>query len=276
MDVGRAVSEITVTGKLRILGMISNPGGLWENLDADKERRLMEDAMAPLQADGQVEFQWVNGARAEDLVDMIGQTQWHVFHFIGHGGVEPADSTAGTPGQGFVVMADELGVPKKVTSSDLKVYLQGPHGDPPRLVILNCCESAREGGGDFASPAATLIKAGIPAVVAMQFPITDASAAKFSGAFYKRLVENLPIEAALTHARIVVQTSSRAEWGIPVLYTRSNSGRLFKSISPEPAASPAPKAAPVGSPASMTARERLRQLYAQRAQEGMARQEALS
>lgn len=236
LKAGSGPKEFAVDGKLNILGMISNPGGQWGTLeDVDKERQLIQRTMQPLIDEGLVDFRWVTGHRAEDLVDIIATKQWHVFHFIGHGGVDEPPPFQDGPGEGYVVMGNEIGEPTKVSSNDLKLYLQGPQGFTPRLVVLNCCESAREGRSQFASPATTLIRAGIPAVVAMQFPISDAAAAKFADAFYKRLVENQPLEAAMTHARIIVQTTSRAEWGIPVLYMQSQSGRLFSAITPNKA-----------------------------------------
>lgn len=60
----------------------------------------------------------------------------------------------------------------------------------PRLVVLNSCSGATAGGGDlFAGTAAALARAGVPAVVAMQFEITDAAAAVFARGFYTALAQ---------------------------------------------------------------------------------------
>jgi hypothetical protein len=263
LDVARPPQEITVNGPLNVLGMIADPGGEWERIDAERERRRIDEALQPLQARGQVNFCWVPGQTPAHLVSMMSKMPWHVFHFIGHGGGHPPGSEHGDAPEGFIVMADEQGRPVEIAASDLKVYLQGPYGQPPRLVVLNCCEGAREVGEQLTSPAAALVRWCVPSVVAMQFAISDVAAVKFAEAFYERLVDNAPIEAALTHARIMIQLASRVEWGIPVLYTRSRSGRLFggtgSRITPAPSV-PAILAAPPVDGTSK-ARIRLQQLF---------------
>jgi len=265
LDVGRPPQELTVTGQLNVLGMIANPGGEWEPIDTERERRRIDEALKPLQEQGRVNFCWVPGQTAEHLVDMMSKGPWHVFHFIGHGGAYTSSETegdSGEPPEGFIVFADEDSGAREVPASDLKVYLQGPFGQP-RLVVLNCCEGAREGASKLTSPATTLVRSGIPSVVAMQFPISDESAIKFAEAFYEHLVDNAPIEAALTHARIMIQVKSRVEWGIPVLYTRSRSGRLFAGGKPLDAMPLGPAASPVrpDDDGARKARIRLQELF---------------
>ncbi|MDT0461364.1 CHAT domain-containing protein, partial [Streptomyces sp. DSM 41527] len=110
-----------------------------------------------------------------------------------------------------------------------------------RLIVLNCCESARINVGDrFGNPAIGLMKTGwLPAVVAMQFPITDGAAISMSEGFYAALAGNRPIDDALTLARKFIQEKSRVEWGIPVLYMRSSDGRIFDVEAQQPLATPA-------------------------------------
>ena len=60
-----------------------------------------------------------------------------------------------------------------------------------RLVFLNACETARaareDGLDPFAGVATALVRAGLPAVVAMQRPISDAASIAFSRAVHLRL-----------------------------------------------------------------------------------------
>ncbi|HEX2370177.1 MAG TPA: CHAT domain-containing protein, partial [Acidimicrobiia bacterium] len=60
------------------------------------------------------------------------------------------------------------------------------HGYRPlRLALLNACEGARGSASDpFAGAAQSLVQQGIPAVIAMQFPITDRAAILFAQEFY--------------------------------------------------------------------------------------------
>lgn len=70
-----------------------------------------------------------------------------------------------------------------------------------RLVVLNACEGARNSQRqNFSSTAATLIKRGIPAVLAMQYSITDLGAIEFAQTFYEALADSLPIDAAVAEA----------------------------------------------------------------------------
>jgi tetratricopeptide (TPR) repeat protein len=111
-----------------------------------------------------------------------------------------------------------------------------------RLVFLNSCEGARGSESDaFSSTAATLVRRGVPAVVAMQYEITDAAAIEFSRDFYEALADSLPVDAAVTEARAAVSMESMLEWGTPVLYMHSPDGRVFDISTPASRAQPAPE-----------------------------------
>jgi uncharacterized membrane protein HdeD (DUF308 family) len=100
-------------------------------------------------------------------------------------------------------------------------------------VFLNSCEGARGSESDaFSSTAATLVRRGIPAVVAMQYEITDRAAIEFSRDFYEALADSLPVDAAVTEARAAVSMDSMLEWGTPVLYMHSPDGRVFDVATP--------------------------------------------
>ena len=233
LEVNEPSGELEVDGTLNILGMIANPGGEWTVLDTEKERKVIDDAIAPLQEEGKVNFRWVAGETIDHLLDAMQRGSWHVFHFIGHGGVyeydedEPATGPPGERETGFIVLSDGSGGPAEISASKLKNFLQGQF---LRLVVLNCCEGARPGGKDkdaFSSTGAALVRSGIPAVVAMQFPISNDAATQFANGFYKALASNAPLEKAITWARVRMSQASNVEWGVPVLFTRFPSGRLF-------------------------------------------------
>jgi tetratricopeptide (TPR) repeat protein len=235
-----------VKGPLRILGMISDPATeVWPKLNVVRERDRINKGIDNLQREGRVEFQWVSGGTGKDLMNKLLEHEWHVFHFIGHGGVEAplsnGDATAATFDEsGFIVMVDESGKPVKKFASDLATMLLGARRSL-RLVVLNCCESAKINVGErFGNPAIGLMRSGwLPAVVAMQFPITDGAAIRMSEGFYKALANNQPVDGAVTIARQFIQDQSKVEWGIPVLYMRSADGKIFDVDNPGPASVPA-------------------------------------
>jgi tetratricopeptide (TPR) repeat protein len=106
---------------------------------------------------------------------------------------------------------------------------------------LNSCEGARGSESDaFSSTAATLVRRGVPAVVAMQYEVTDRAAIEFSRDFYEALADSLPVDAAVTEARAAVSMDSILEWGTPVLYMHSPDGRVFDVLAAAPREHPPP------------------------------------
>ena len=67
----------------------------------------------------------------------------------------------------------------------------------------------RTGQDPFSSVAPALLMAGVPAVVAMQFPIFDDSAIAFSKAFYQRLAAGELVETAVAEGRLAIYNNSR-------------------------------------------------------------------
>jgi len=258
LDIDQPTGDLVVNGPINILGMIANPGGKkWGDLDVEKERHNIDEALKPLMETGKIYLCWVPGETSRHLLSMMCKQIWHVFHFIGHGGISAEE--------GFIVFRDEKGDSEEVNARELKFIL----GDGSlRLVVLNCCESGQGSIRDpFASPAAALVRHGIPAVVAMQFPISDSAAIELARGFYESLADNLPLERAITEARLLVRRKSNIEWGIPVLYTHSRTGRLFSNIQQLPGSSPEQpgKGGPPLDPRSEEARRRLQGLFNNRA-----------
>jgi hypothetical protein len=78
--------------------------------------------------------------------------------------------------------------------------------------------------------APALTREHIPAVVANQFRIRDASAILIAAKVYHRILAGFTIDEALFEARQAIFQSSdpaNRDWGTPVLYLREASGVLF-------------------------------------------------
>ncbi len=230
IELPRPMQPLIVPPPLRILGLIASPAGL-EPLDVTREQARVERAVAGLQERGLVELTWLPGQTWRDLQRAMRSGPWHIFHFIGHGGFDPdAD-------EGLVALADDEGRPHHLQATHLGRLLADHRS--LRLVLLNACEGARGSDRDiFSSTAAILVRRGLPAVIAMQYEITDRAAVEFSQALYESLADGLPVEAAVTEARkaISIGVANSLEWGTPVLYSRASDGLLF-----DLAAAPAPK-----------------------------------
>jgi formylglycine-generating enzyme required for sulfatase activity len=223
-EIAQRATPLPVTPPLRILGLVANPVDLgW--LDVVAEQRQVTTALQPLLDRGLVELTWLPGQGWRELQQWMrpGYGPWHIFHFIGHGSFDPQRE------EGRIFLADERGQAQAVSATQLSRLLAFQRGTL-RLAILNACEGARGGKFDaLSSTAATLVADGLPAVLAMQYAITDSAALEFAQTFYSALSDNLPVDAAVADARNAINLHNGAslEWGTPVLYLRTQDGQLF-------------------------------------------------
>ncbi len=211
-------APLAVDPPLRVLVMVASPDDL-DPLDVDREVALLRQATADLAATGAVELEVAPTADLRTLQRLLRTSQYHVFHFIGHGVFDRGD--------GLLMLQDETGRSQPVSGLDLGVLLHDHHS--LRLAVLNACEGAR---GTVEDPvggvAQTLIRQGLPAAVAMQFEITDEAALVFAHEFYLAIADGYPIDAATAEARKAIFASGNdVEWGTPVLHLRASDGRVF-------------------------------------------------
>ena len=210
---------------LRILAMISNPIDA-VTLDAELEWRNLQTALRVLQARGLVILERLDTPTYSALQRKL-RNEYHVFHFVGHGGLSERTN------EGVLVFTDEQGRAQDVGALKL-AHLFGDC-DSLRLVLLNACEGARSTRQDpFASVAASLVQHEIPAVVAMQFEISDQAALQFSNEFYTTLAEGNAVDTAMSEARKAIWGVNDLEWGTPVLYMRAPDGVIFDLSSAPP------------------------------------------
>ena len=219
LDLPDPPRPLSVEGPLRVLVMISSPSD-YGALDVEREWDVLTGALAQQRAEGRVIVERLV-ANMSTLRARLRHDAFHVFHFVGHGFFRP------DWGDGVLVMEDRNGRSHEVTGEELGGLLN--EYDPTRLAVLNACEGARSGVGDpFAGTAQSLIQQGLPAVVAMQFEITDAAAIIFARELYAAIADDYPLEAALCEARGAIRDAGNLiEWGTPVLYSRAPDGRLF-------------------------------------------------
>jgi hypothetical protein len=107
------------------------------------------------------------------------------------------------------------------------------------MAVLNACEGARNLREDvFSGIATSLIRHGVPAVVATQFEITDGAAITFAHGFYSALASGYPAAMAVAAGADCHVQPNDIEWATPVLYVRCADGHLFdvKTVKPGEAA----------------------------------------
>jgi WD40 repeat protein len=206
---------------LRILGIVSSPAG-YEELDADAERHKLEHAVRKLSDGGLVELHWLERPTLAELERRIAEPdEIHVLHYIGHGAYDEATE------RGIVVLESARHRPHDVTGEEIGAMLQDE--ESLHLVVLNSCEGARTSHVDpFSGAAASLVEFEIPAVIGMQFEITDEAAIAFSDRLYTALAQGLPVDAALAQARrAIVAAGKETEFATPVLFLRGADARIF-------------------------------------------------
>jgi len=241
VDLPNPPRPLKVIPPLRILVTISAPHNL-PPLDVEDEKSKVQEALADLAAQGLVDIDFTPNGTLSTLQSTLRQarakgTPFHVWHYIGHGTFDQTQDAS------VLAFCDDSGMSYLVTGSQLGPMFRSCR--EMRMVLLNACDGARSDPRDpFAGVAMSLVKRGIPAVIGMQFEISDQAAKRFSSEFYQALVDGLPVDAALAQARLsVFYMPNWVEWATPVLFMRSPDGQIFDFGAPiQPAAiSPPPK-----------------------------------
>lgn len=201
---------------------------IFEQLDLSREQQRIRDALKDQPA---IEVKYLEPPTVDALRrELRGDTAYHVLHFMGHGHFNEET------GEGALFFEDGAESWHALTGRELGVLLGGV--ESLRLVVLNTCSVGklprRNGQDVFSNVAAAATRAGVPAVVAMQFPISDTAAIAFSEAFYATLAHGYPIEAAVVEGRVAISglegrisRDPSREWITPVLYMRAADGMLF-------------------------------------------------
>lgn len=233
LDVIQPKETTQIRGDIRILAIMSNPRGT-APLQLDEERVRIGESWARLKG---VKVDFVPPRKLE-LLDALAEHDYHIIHYMGHGDFDP------DTGRGTLLFEDEEGGIHPVDSAELEVVVKDEKS--LRLVFLNACKtgttSAAPSLDPFAGIGTALIRGGVPAVVAMQFPISDDAALRFADTFYRRIREGLPVDGAVGEARKLLWPS--LESITPVLFMRSPDGAIFR---------PAPRRRPMARPVGISA-----------------------
>lgn len=216
-----------VPGRLKLLVAVAAPRDR-QPLETEEECRRIA---ANWRGDGAIETRFLTHATLDRLRSQLLAEEIHGLHFIGHGQLDPET------GDGLLVLEDERGEAAPCSGRDLAIQLADRTS--LRWVFLNACStgisSARR---PFGGLAAALLRTGVPAVLAMQRPVSDDAAVVFSDTVYQRLAAGEGIDTAVSEGRLAIhrRLPGSPEWGTPVLFLRSADGELFRRPSPPPAA----------------------------------------
>lgn len=249
---GQATTPYPISDRLDVLSIVARPTDAL-SLDASAERDAIAAALGDLQERRTVRIHHLTPPTYDALAAALNARPYHIVHFDGHGLLakrcpfcqqyQSAERAfCATPGcgarlddaalQGCLLFErnaeDRRG--HLVSAQELGAALAGRQ---VRLLVATACQSATVDGSDvFASVGPRLVLAGVPAVVAMQFSLTQAAAVAFSGEFYAALARGQPVATAASAGRRALL--SRNAWYIPALYLRSRDGegQLFRFQDP--------------------------------------------
>jgi CHASE2 domain-containing sensor protein len=215
------IRNLQTVPPIRVLVAIPEASGL----DVQPEResitralRDLGDAVVPTILEGRV----TRSAIRAKLVS----NPYHVFHFVGHGVFEEEE--------GLLIINSEEGESEhdRIAGRAFGGFFQ----DYPsmKLVVLNACQGAQVSATrPLAGVASQLVRRGVPAVVAMQYPIEDRAAVLFAREFYRKLCTGSDrgrVDAAVSHARNALDADhpGTLAFATPVLYMRSSpAGVIF-------------------------------------------------
>jgi hypothetical protein len=214
------IQPIAIQPPLKILTVISTPRD-FPPLDVEQEWQNLMGALDPLLQVGLVVVERSDKATLSDLQQRLRRSYYHILHFIGHGAFDPGTR------EGVLWFEDEDEKAQAVGGAVLGTLLHDVR--TLSLVVLNAAEGGRISGQDgFSGVAQSLVRRGIPAVIAMQFKISDSASLVFSREFYTVLADGYPIDAAVAEARRAIYFAGNEwEWATPVLLMRTPDGVIF-------------------------------------------------
>jgi tetratricopeptide (TPR) repeat protein len=219
IELAQAERALSVKLPLRILAVVSNPKD-FPQLQVEQEWERLQSAVAEIKPAGSVVLERLGVPTLAALQDHLRAADVHILHFIGHGHFDLERN------EGSLIFEDESGAPQLVPAEKVATLILD---EKLHMVFLNACDGARSGPNDsFAGVATKLVQQGVPAVLAMQFPVSDKAALILAHEFYKALADNYPVDAAVAEARKKLYVGDQGmEWGTPVLYMRSADGHIF-------------------------------------------------
>jgi ABC-type branched-subunit amino acid transport system substrate-binding protein len=202
---------------LHLLAVTASPDGQ-DKLALEKG---LNTALQNLIREKRIEIAWERATPEVIHNHKLGDP-WYILHFIGHFDVK------GDPKPNLIfenAQGESYGIDAHRLSLALHENIQ--------LVFLHACATPhRDQAGYLSHFAYQLAASGIPAIVALQRPITDKTALQFTKVFYERVAHGDAVEEAVTRARhhIYGKAGSLA-WMAPILYISTSNSISFKETS---------------------------------------------
>lgn len=176
-------------------------------------------------------FEIFTGTNKRNIDSLLETAKPHIFHFIGHGRLK--DENWQETGQ--VALEDSVGNAEWVSANYFSELFNRHR---PGLVVLHSCESgALSSANALVGIASLVVQMNVPAVVAMQFRVSNITAQRFALEFYRRLANNEPVDKAVQEARRHIALGPAGfksrDFATPVLFMRDPEGLLFQRPEPQ-------------------------------------------
>lgn len=177
VESGTPVARLLAPRPLRVLYVQANPAST-KQLDLAASEQAIREALGD-----QVEIRAVRHTTPATLRQVLRERPgFHILHYDGHAAFDEYEES------GTIYLNPATGSIYPLDGELLATYLDGTS---VRLVVLAACETAVDSQQKrFTGVAQQLMRAsGLPAVVAMQYEIADASAVAFNRGFYAALAD---------------------------------------------------------------------------------------
>lgn len=193
------VRELKKFNRLNVLYLTANPDEQ-NSLRVDAEVRQVQEAVRGSKLRDNIELLYRPAADFNSIIDGLNDHAPEIVHFSGHGysGGLAVDHAKVTRPKGNVLTFDILG--KAFAAVDI----------PPRVVVLNACESAG---------AKKALLSSVSAMIVMRESVSDVAATALATRFYAAIAAGQSLKSAFKQGVLAVEHASINEADIPQLIT---------------------------------------------------------
>lgn len=169
-----------------------------------------------------------------DKIAQLTRKNPDILHYIGHGRFvtkKTSDDNNDTEMEvGELALVDDITKGVFWVSADYFCTLLSSRTG---LVILQACEGGALSNKEaFVGVASTISQQNVPAVVAMQYEISNSTAKRFVEGFYESFVKDYYVDRAVQHGRLKIACGptmfDRRDFAIPVVFLSVDNGKVFQ------------------------------------------------
>ncbi len=242
-------SEVALPLRLLVLTALPwNTDGQFIDLEKEQEHifaaidqanKQIIKALGDLPSNRRIVVEFLEVGSLAEMERALTAGKHHILHISGHGFFFDKE------GKGFLNLENEEGGLAQIAGDTLAEVLQA-FKQHLKLVVVSACETAR---AETTGIAGALIKIGVPAIIAMRYPILDRTATLFTATFYQHLCKGVTLSESMFFARKAIwdleakeraqqplnaslQNNKEGEWFTPFLYLNQYIGRLINPNKP--------------------------------------------